>query len=115
MVSLLFWMLVIQLGFVRGRKLRCPHCQAHGISASKVLHVGPLWSLRCTHCQRKCKVTFWLLPLNVMTALAVGFFVLNSYIKVNDRLLDISPMLAIPAVLMLDLCLRFYVFKLQKK
>ena len=78
-------------------------------------HVGPLWSLRCTHCQRKCKVTFWLLPLNVMTALAVGFFVLNSYIKVNDRLLDISPMLAIPAVLMLDLCLRFYVFKLQKK
>ena len=63
--------------------LKCPHCNSHGVSASKILHFGPAWSFRCSVCQRKHKASYWFLPLTLVTALAVSFVVMTSLTKVS--------------------------------
>ncbi len=115
MFSLLFWFVVIQLFYVRNRKLKCPHCHGNGVNASKILHFGPAWSFKCSICGKKHKASYWFLPLTLCTAAAIGFIVINSMMKVHDRILDVSSFLSIPAVLMLDIWFRFYLIPLKKK
>lgn len=115
MISLIFWMAVIQFFYVRNRKLECPHCHEKGVNASKILHLGPAWSFKCSKCHKKHKASYWFLPLTLCTAAAIGFIVITSLTKVHDRIVDFPTFLAIPAVLMLDLCLRFYLIPLKKK
>lgn len=115
MGALIFWMLVFQLFFVRKRKLKCPHCHERGVSASKILHFGPAGSFRCSQCQRKHKASYWFLQLTVVTVLAIGFVIMTGMTKAASRIVDFPTSIALPAILMLDLWLRFYVIPLKKK
>lgn len=115
MVSLIFWFAVIQWFYVRNRKLKCPHCHENGVNASKILHLGPSWSFRCSVCGKKHKASFWFLPLTLLTGAAIGFIMMNSYFKPDDKILNFPTSLAIPVVLMLDMVSRFYWIPLKKK
>lgn len=114
MLSTLIWMLLYTV-VANKLNLLCPHCNKHKVrGAGKTLIFGPLLRLNCSECKSKSRASFWLLLWNPVFALGILFVIANSYMKVDSRFIDLPSLVLMPAVLLIDLCVRFYFFKLKK-
>lgn len=114
MFSAFLWSLIYVV-IANKLKLQCPHCQAKEVrGAGKIFVLGPLLRLRCSECHRKSRASFLQLPWNAVFAVAFLFVLINSNMKVNSRFLDIPSFVLMPAVLLVDMWVRFYVFRLKK-
>jgi len=97
--------------------LKCPHCNEHGISATKKLFLGPIFSSRCAKCGRSWGTSNWSLLLALVTfACAVVLIIMNNVdllptpydVPVPDSVLFLL-------VLTIDGVIRLYVIPTRKK
>lgn len=104
---------ILYLLLARKRRLRCPHCHEPGVSATKKLLLGPIWTSRCLLCGKAWGTSLWTVPLALLSGLAAAVLVV---LNRADLLPFPAPdIVLIMGVLIVDVVIRLHVLPTKKR